>query len=115
MSRGWTWIDEDHKDEDRVVPILDELAARWSSIMSSIEQRGWDRQAAYEDGDPGPYFDTDEEEQEFKETQQEREELDMLRLEGIESELSHFGARMMRPYEHWNEDEKYMEYMERER
>lgn len=25
------------------------------------------------------------------------------------------GARMMRPYEHWNEDERYMQYMECDR
>jgi len=35
-----------------------------------------------------------------------------LRLEVIEELLSDLGARMMRPYEHWNEDERYMEYME---
>jgi hypothetical protein len=35
-----------------------------------------------------------------------------LRMEVIEQLLSELGARMMRPYEHWNEDERYMEYME---
>lgn len=35
-----------------------------------------------------------------------------IRMEVIEELLSQLGARMMRPYEHWNEDEKYMEYME---
>ena len=36
----------------------------------------------------------------------------LLRLEVIEELLSDLGARMMRPYEHWNEDVRYMEYME---
>jgi hypothetical protein len=35
-----------------------------------------------------------------------------MRLEVIEGLLSDLGARMIRPYEHWNEDERYMEYME---
>ena len=35
-----------------------------------------------------------------------------LRLTVIEEMLGELGARMARPYEHWNEDEKYMEYME---
>lgn len=35
-----------------------------------------------------------------------------LRIEVIEGLLSDLGARMMRPYEHWNEEERYMEYME---
>lgn len=60
----------------------------------------------------------------LKECQSERE--DNLRLAAIEAErdleielcedkLGAIGARMMRPYEHWNEDERYMEYAERER
>lgn len=35
-----------------------------------------------------------------------------IRMEVIEDLLAQLGARMMRPYEHWNEDERYMEYME---
>lgn len=35
-------------------------------------------------------------------------------IEVIETMLHNLGARMMRPYEHWNEDERYMEYMERD-
>jgi hypothetical protein len=35
-----------------------------------------------------------------------------LEIELIEDKLSAIGARMMRPYEHWNEDESYMQYME---
>jgi|ERR1700741_585030 len=35
-----------------------------------------------------------------------------LEIELIEDKLERIGARMMRPYEHWNEDERYVEYME---
>ena len=38
-----------------------------------------------------------------------------LELEIIERILAEVGARMMRPYEHWNEDERLMEWMERDR
>lgn len=30
----------------------------------------------------------------------------------IETQMAALGARLMRPYERWNEDERYMEYME---
>jgi hypothetical protein len=33
-------------------------------------------------------------------------------MELIEAELESLGARPMRPYEHHNEDERYMQYME---
>ena len=52
--------------------------------------------------------------QEYQDSQRKRSELRGLRLEVIEVQLAHFGARMMRPYEHWNEDEQYMAHMERE-
>jgi hypothetical protein len=39
-------------------------------------------------------------------------EAEVLKLSSIEAALSRLGVRMMRPYEHWNEDEKWMEYSE---
>jgi hypothetical protein len=38
-----------------------------------------------------------------------------LEIELCEDKLEAIGARMMRPYEHWNEDERYMEWSERVR
>jgi hypothetical protein len=35
-----------------------------------------------------------------------------LKRDVIEELLSELGARMKRPYEHWNEEERYVEYME---
>ena len=115
MSRGWTWIDEDkersEEEIESLTPFLDELAEKWSAMTDAAERRGWVRQAEIEDGDE-PYFDSDEEMQEYNSGIRKSEELDRLRLEGIEAQLNHFGARMMRRYEHWNEDERYMEYTE---
>jgi hypothetical protein len=39
-------------------------------------------------------------------------EAELLKLSSIEAALGRLGVRMMRPYEHWNEDEKWMEYSE---
>jgi len=45
----------------------------------------------------------------------ERDEELRLRREVIEELLHDLGGRMMRPYEHWNEEEAYREYAERDR
>ena len=45
----------------------------------------------------------------------EREAERDLEIELCEDKLEAIGARMMRPYEHWNEDERFMEWSERER
>jgi len=47
----------------------------------------------------------------YKQVQAQENEI-YLRRDVIEELLADLGARMMRPYEHWNEDERYMEYME---
>jgi hypothetical protein len=36
-------------------------------------------------------------------------------LDSLAEQWSALHARMMRPYEHWNEDEGYMQYAERDR
>ena len=51
-------------------------------------------------------------EDEFYEQQKKKEEKIYQEKEVVMELLSDMGVRMMRPYEHWNEDEKYMEYME---
>jgi hypothetical protein len=35
-----------------------------------------------------------------------------LEIELVEDKLERLGARMMRPYEHWHEEERYVEYLE---
>jgi hypothetical protein len=37
-----------------------------------------------------------------------------LRMQVIEELIGELGGRMMRPYEHWNEEEQYREYAERD-
>ncbi len=124
MGRGWTWIDEDNEDNyaeegtDRT-PILDDLARQWSNLHDTEERRGFDRQARFEDGDYGPDYDTPEEAAQAEFEQRQRETLRAARHDAevrvIEEALARLGARMMRPYEHWNEDEAYMAYAERDR
>jgi hypothetical protein len=59
-----------------------------------------------EDGDDmGPI-------KEFKRAERERRAEKDIEIEWVEAQLEALGARMMRPYEHWNEDEQYVQYME---
>ncbi len=115
-QRGWTTIDED-MDEDtyeKVKPIADALAHEWSRLHHEEEQerfhRAWEREEGMHD------YDVEPEEALYMETMErlkrERHNRDVL---AIEEEMERLGVRMMRAYEHWNEDEAYMEYMERDR
>jgi hypothetical protein len=123
---GWTWIDDEVSEEqiDSLTPTLNALANEWTAITREIEQEGWTRQARIEDGDYDEP-DCDEEDcshrnpcafcKSITEGKQQREANRDVKLEIIEGLLEKYGARMMRPYEHWNEDERYMEYQERDR
>lgn len=123
MARGWQWIDEDAEmtdaEIDRVTPLLDRLAVEWSNLHHAEEQRGFCRQADIEDGRDDRDFDSDEEMESAQLMDREMETLRMDRHESqlgaIEAAMARHGARMMRAYEHWNEDERYMQYMECDR
>jgi hypothetical protein len=123
MSRVWTWIEDVEIDEaemDKRTPLLDSLARQWSALHDAEERRGFARQSDIEDGrDDGPDYDTDEE---AEAAQLRSRVLDSLRarlhdaqLSAITDTMHEHGARMMRAYEHWNEDEAYMAYAERDR
>jgi hypothetical protein len=115
VSRSWTLInDEDNEISDSDRAYLDGLMEEWSQISTEIEYEGFQRQADYEDGNE-PYFETDEEYEEYKSSQRTRSQRRQVKLDIIENMLAAHGARVMRPYEHWNEDERYMEYAERDR
>jgi hypothetical protein len=114
MYRGWTYIDEDTEHDESLTPLLDHLASEWSALRTEMEQEGWRRQADAED-DNEPLFDSDEEYEEYKSQLRIADLIRSTRLEVLEEMLAKHGARMMRPYEHWNEDEAYMEYQERDR
>ena len=115
MGRSWTWIDEniEHTDADieLLTPRLDALASEWSAISDAEEQRGFRRMAEIEDGEDYE-FEDDEERVSFERDQRSARELVSVRLEIIEEMMARYNARIMRPYEHWNEDERFMEYQE---
>ena len=118
--------------------MIQKLASEWNDAQTKIEQRSWDEEGREQEADYLAEMASDrmyEAECEAEEknpdiTKEEihvireraREEfyaevdkkgrIDHERLAVIEEMLGELGARMARPYEHWNEDEKYMEYME---
>lgn len=126
--RGFTWIDDnvDHSESDEVR--AEALAKRWSQLHHEEEQRSFRRQADYEDGHSGPEacenclsclnggsYEDCEYIKEMLKKQAAIEADRNLEIELVEDKLAAIGARMMRPYEHWNEDERYMEWSERDR
>lgn len=141
-QRGWTPIESDPRWEDegyfdQIKARADGLALWWSQLHHEAEQDVWARQRDYEDGGydgpeyprrswfpPGPEGDAEYQAEEaqvdaeiafFDDQRKAKDEMQRLQMEFCEAQLFELGARMMRPYEHWNEDERYMEYMERDR
>lgn len=113
-KREWTPIESDKRWEeedywDKVKPELDVLAFQWSRIHNDAEQRHFMRLS---DWDYGNYDMEPEEWEAMKAGERLQNDLERVQMEHIEERLHELGARMMRPYEHWNEEEKYMEYME---
>ena len=125
ISRSYTWNDENATHSEEECARARALATRWSALATAEEERRFRRQAEMEDRwDPGPEpceecaacerGDLSECEHILQIAKQERElqaERD-LEMEIVEEMLTRIGARMMRPYEHWNEDERLMEYLE---
>lgn len=124
ISRNFTWVNEDieHSDSDHARAAA--LAAKWSSLQTQEEERGFRRQSDYEDGgrdldvcedcaacEAGDYSQCEQVKEFAKRAAQIQAARD-LEIELIEDKLDAIGARMMRAYEHWNEDERYMQYME---
>ena len=125
MGRGWTWRDEvDISEEEMEMrrPLLDSLARQWSDLHEQEERARFIRQSRWEDGDyDEPDYDFDSEEEAAAERYR-VEALTKLRnaqhdaqVQAISDAIHEQGARLMRPYEHWNEDEAYMQYMECDR
>ncbi len=128
MARGYAWLSDEVEHSDQDCARAETLAKRWSQLHDAEEQRRFRRTSDYEDGgdygpepceecercvagDDGQCEQIKAWEQHALEQQAERD----LEIELVEDKLQMLGARMMRPYEHWNEDERYMEYAERER
>src|ERR1044071_8530821 len=108
ISRSYRWIDEDTEHTDADCARAAALARKWSELMTAEENRSFARQSDIEEGRYDyPEFDTDEEEQEWLQSERTRQAERDLEIELIEDKLAAIGARIMRPYEHWNEDERY--------
>ncbi len=127
----FTWLDEEIEHSDADYARATAIAKKINQIQSESEQRSFRRQSDYESGyDYDPYEDCEcaaciaaneagcfdckarkEDERQIAIVEAERE----LDLEILQDKLQAIGARMMRPYEHWNEDERYMQYMESNR
>jgi hypothetical protein len=125
--RGWVFeeeadVPEEGEGEEPDIQyeirkqIVEQLVGRWNQLHNAIEHYHWQQQAMAEEGySPYDDFDSDEEVAAYLRREQIRIGAMHAEKDEIESRLHSYGARMMRPYEHWNEDERYMEYMERDR
>lgn len=117
--------------------MIGKLAAEWNVLNRRIEESSW-RSHMYEEQDylaemcqesvyeaveeakdknPGITKDElrevrQEAEDKFYEEISKKDQEIYTRKQVIEDLLSELGARMARPYEHWNEMESYMEYEE---
>lgn len=117
---GWAWLeDEDISDDemDRRRPLIENVANQLAALRQKRERDGWALQSRIEDGhyDGPDEFDSPEEAHRSSLNQKLAAARERAEEEALEQELHDLGARMCRPYEHWNEDEAYMAYAERER
>ena len=121
ISRSWTLSDVSVEPSDQDRTYLDALMEEWSAIQTEIENEQFRRQADREDGyNDGPDCDNEdcsrrhpcEDCKAMLSHESLRNQRRQVKLDVIESLLESHGARVMRPYEHWNEDERYMEYQE---
>jgi hypothetical protein len=126
ISRGYRWLDEniEHDETDQIR--AEALAKKWSELKTAEENERFARQSDIEDGydcyevapceecerclegDTGQCVDIKNWE---KQQTMRSMEFD-LEVEIIETKLELIGARIARAYEHWNEDERLMEYLE---
>lgn len=118
-QRGWTWeeSDEGSSHDEALVPLIEKLVAQWNQLNNEDEQARFRRQAMDDCGVEfeGPDFDTVEEEVAYGKYLAMVARQRAMRYQLIELQLRHMGARIMREYEHWNEEEHIREWMERDR
>lgn len=122
ISRRWAYRNDDHgrtccedgtcEHCEVIEARLDQVAQEWSRIMTEIENENFDREG-YEDYLAEVDADEGAEGVARVEADMRKQRLTRrVRLEFLEAELAHHGARMMRPYEHWNEEEQLMAWLE---
>lgn len=122
---SWTWLDDAFKGrpEEEVElemelrrPAIEMVVQRILYLRTEREQRSFRRQAAMEAGESDePEFDDEEQQKAYELREETARTLERNEEAMLERQLEQLGARMKRPYEDWNEDEKLMEYLERER
>lgn len=122
---GWTWKDDAFKGvkpEDvelemaRREPAVNMVAEQLASLRGEREQRRMWRDFQRDAGElDEPDFESDEEQAAYDLKVQVQADLERAEEAALEEQLDRLGARMMRPYEHWNEEERLMEYLERDR
>lgn len=137
--RGWTWIGGESRFapevEEQIATMLNGLAERWSRLERSIERRSFvengqideemmeDRREFERDRAYNQAIKAGKSEEEAREEGEdaasavlspleEADDRDIREQQAIETTMRELGARMMRPYEHWNEEERYMEWSE---
>ena len=99
------------------------LTDRWNQIDEELERKAWQAQDDYyvereQDFLEDILSDADDPEagqaavNAYLASKVQRELSLRLEQQTIEGQLEQIGARLMRPYEHWNEDEAYVEYNE---
>lgn len=121
------FVDEEarEKEMERREPLIKNIVERLNEINRNNEQEGFRRQARYEDGDDyedhyDPYEDMEDTEREAAVAKDAlakkiKDAKEQAEVDTLEEELAALGARLARKYEHWNEDEQLMAYMERDR
>lgn len=134
-ARGWTWtrepepFDASDRAELGLEPLseaeeqaaatkraqVELLAGEWNELHTAEERDEWKRLAALEDPDLVREPEGEAEAIAWRARRQAQARIRRDRIRAIERELAELGARIMRPYEHWNEDERLMQYLESDR
>lgn len=90
------------------------LTRRWNEINNALERKHFTQLDMRDEGLDWIAEQADDEEEADRLRNQHRVEVEaaLLEMQAIEGQLSMLGARIMRPYEHWNEEERVMQYLE---
>lgn len=143
MQRTWTWLNEDSEPTEGMREATSAecaaLMARWNKLEAQREMRSLHECNEYEDDEDAELFAvtaqeiadeqglSDRDARDFVDryVEEQLNERDAARAAEatrlvqqqalIVSMLNTLGARLARPYEHWNEEEKMMQYLEEDR
>lgn len=141
--RTWTWLNEDNEPPEHLREAIkaecSALMARWNNLQAQREMRSLPDCNEYEDDHDAELFAETAQEIADERGLQGREaaafvehyvdeqlsladaakgaELERMAQQQdlIVSMLNALGARLARPYEHWNEEERMMQYLEEDR